>query len=47
MVRKSISLSEDTYNELTNLGNEYKESMDNIVSKCVQAYKKLNKLWVI
>ena len=44
MARKSISLSEDTYNELTKLGTGYMESMDDIVNKCIQSYKKEHKI---
>ena len=40
MIRKSISLTEKTYNELTSLITGYRESMDDIVSKCIEAYKK-------
>jgi predicted CopG family antitoxin len=44
MIRKSISLNEETYNELTSLISGYKESMDTIVRKCIQSYKKEQKL---
>lgn len=41
--RKSISVSEEIHQELSKIGN-YGESMDNIIAKCIQAYKKANKL---
>lgn len=44
MVRKSISLSESTYDELVKLGTGYKESMDDIVTKCIRSYKKEYKI---
>lgn len=43
MKRTTVSINEDTYQELTKVGI-YGESMNDIVGKCVKAYKKLNKL---
>jgi predicted lactoylglutathione lyase len=41
--RKSVSLNEETYNELISLSSGYKESIDDIVKKCIKAYRKVNK----
>lgn len=41
--KKPISVKEETYNELVGLVTRYKESMDDIVKKCIKAYKKENK----
>jgi predicted lactoylglutathione lyase len=40
---KSVSLNEETYNELISLSSGYKESIDDIVKKCIKAYRKVNK----
>lgn len=44
VTRKSISLTAETYQELTSLISGYRESMDDIISKCIRAYKKEQKL---
>ena len=44
VTRKSISITEETYEELTGLISGYKESMDDIIKKCVKSYKKEYKL---
>lgn len=40
---KLIKVKDETHKELSKIG-VYGETMDDIVTKCVQAYKKLNKL---
>jgi hypothetical protein len=40
--RKTVSISEETHAELTKLG-VYGETIDDIIKKCIDAYKKLNK----
>lgn len=40
---KLIKLQDDVYEELKELG-KYGETMSEIVGKCVQAYKKENKI---
>ena len=40
---KQIKIKDDTYKELTNLGKK-NETYDDIIKKCMTAYKKLNKL---
>jgi hypothetical protein len=39
---KSLKVTEDTHNELKKLG-VYGENMDDIIAKCIDAYKKMNK----
>ena len=41
---KLIKVKDETHKELAKLSSSYGETMDDIVSKCIQAYKKLNKL---
>ena len=40
---KQIKVADDTYDELVNLGKK-NETFDNVVKKCIAAYKKLHKL---
>jgi predicted CopG family antitoxin len=40
---KQIKIKDDTYEELTELGRK-NETYDAIIKKCMQAYKKLNKI---
>ncbi len=40
--RKTVSISEETHSELTKLG-VYGETIDDIIRKCIEAYKKQNK----
>jgi hypothetical protein len=40
--RKNISIDEKTHHELAKLG-VYGETMDDIIKKCIEAYKKVNK----
>jgi predicted CopG family antitoxin len=40
--RKTVSISEETHTELTKLG-VYGETIDDIIRKCIEAYKKANK----
>jgi predicted CopG family antitoxin len=40
---KQIKVKAETYEELTNLGKK-NETYDDIIQKCIQAYKKVNKL---
>jgi predicted CopG family antitoxin len=40
--RKTVSISEETHSELTKLG-VYGETLDDIIRKCIEAYKKQNK----
>jgi predicted CopG family antitoxin len=40
--RKTVSISEETHYELTKLG-VYGETLDDIIRKCIEAYKKQNK----
>lgn len=42
LARKTVSISEETHAELTKLG-VYGETIDDIIRKCIEAYKKLNK----
>jgi predicted CopG family antitoxin len=37
--RKTIGISQETYKELVKVGG-YDETMDDIISKCLQAYKR-------
>jgi predicted CopG family antitoxin len=39
VVAKQIKVQDDTYDELTNLGGK-KETYDDIIKKCIAAYKK-------
>lgn len=41
--RKIVKLKDETYEELKAMG-KYGETMDDIIYRCVQAYKKANKL---
>lgn len=41
-VTKLIKVKDETHKELSKLGN-YGDTMDDIINKCIQAYKKLNK----
>ena len=36
-----IKVKNETYKELADLGS-YGDTMDNIINKCIEAYKKLN-----
>lgn len=40
--RKTVSISDETHKELVKLG-VYGETIDDIIKKCIEAYKKLNK----
>ena len=40
--RKTVSISEETHSELTKIG-VYGETIDDIIKKCVEAYKRENK----
>ena len=40
---KIVKLKDETYEELKAMG-KYGETMDDIIYRCVQAYKKANKL---
>lgn len=40
--RKTVSISDDTHKELVKLG-VYGETIDDIIRKCIEAYKKQNK----
>ena len=40
--RKTVSISDETHKELTKLG-VYGETIDDIIKKCIEAYKKMNK----
>ena len=40
--RKTVSISEETHSELTKIG-VYGETIDDIIKKCIDAYKKVNK----
>jgi predicted CopG family antitoxin len=42
LARKTVSISEETHSELTKLG-VYGETLDDIIRKCIEAYKKQNK----
>ena len=42
LARKTVSISEETHFELTKLG-VYGETIDDIIKKCIDAYKKVNK----
>jgi len=42
-VPKQIKVRDETYHELTSLGKK-NETYDHIIQKCIQAYKKMNKL---
>ena len=44
LARKIVSISEETHSELTKLG-VYGETIDDIIRKCIEAYKKQNKKW--
>ena len=44
-VVRMIKLKDETHDQLKAIGR-YGESMDAIVKKCIQAYKKANKLWM-
>ena len=39
LARKTVSISEETHSELTKLG-VYGETIDDIIRKCIDAYKK-------
>jgi hypothetical protein len=41
--RKTVSISDDTHKELVKLG-VYGETIDDIIRKCIEAYKKQNKI---
>ena len=41
---KLIKVKDETHKELMKLNSRYGETMDDIVSKCIIAYKKVNKL---
>ena len=41
-VTKLIKVKDETHKELSKLGS-YGDTMDDIISKCIQAYKKANK----
>ena len=43
---KTISISEKNLSELTKL-DVYGETIDDIIRKCIDAYKKVNKKWVL
>ena len=43
VARKTVSISKETHSELTKLGL-YGDTMDNIIKKCIAAYKKENKI---
>ena len=40
--RKTVSISDETHKELVKLG-VYGETIDDIIRKCIDAYKKQNK----
>ena len=40
---KIVKLKDETYEELKAIG-KYGDTMDDIIYRCVQAYKKVNKL---
>ena len=40
---RQIKVKDETYDELTSLGKK-NETYDDIIQKCIQAYKKVNKL---
>ena len=40
--RKTVSISDETHKELVKLG-VYGETIDDIIRKCIEAYKKVNK----
>jgi predicted CopG family antitoxin len=40
---KQIKVKDETYDELTSLGKK-NETYDDIIQKCIEAYKKVNKL---
>jgi predicted CopG family antitoxin len=40
--RKTVSISDDTHKELVKLG-VYGETIDDIIRKCIEAYKQLHK----
>jgi predicted CopG family antitoxin len=42
-VPRQIKVKDETYEELTSLGKK-NETYDDIIQKCIQAYKKVNKL---
>jgi len=42
LARKTVSISEETHLELTKIG-VYGETIDDIIRKCIEAYKKQNK----
>ena len=39
ILRKTVSISEETHTELTKLG-VYGDSIDTIIRKCIEAYKR-------
>lgn len=39
---KMVKLKEDTHQELLSLG-EFRETMDDIIAKCIKSYKKEHK----
>ena len=41
--RKTVSISEETHSELTKIG-VYGETIDDIIKKCVEAYKRERKI---
>ncbi len=43
-VPRQIKVKDETYEELTSLGEKKNETYDDIIQKCIQAYKKVNKL---
>ncbi|MGA7898842.1 MAG: hypothetical protein WCA39_08280 [Nitrososphaeraceae archaeon] len=40
---RQIKVKDETYDELTSLGKK-NETYDDIIQKCIEAYKKVNKL---
>ncbi|MGC2596861.1 MAG: hypothetical protein WA395_01865 [Nitrososphaeraceae archaeon] len=40
---RQIKVKDETYDELTSLGKK-NETYDDIIQKCIQGYKKVNKL---
>lgn len=42
-VARQIKVQDNTYEELTSLGKK-NETYDEIIQKCIQAYKKMNKI---
>jgi len=43
LMTKLLKVKDETHKELSKLG-KYGDTMDDIINRCIQAYKKLNKL---